>query len=71
MKIVFSLPYICAGDLSEEGELFRISVADFERDILPTLTERDCVLCLRDLPNEGGGGSLKDGVPTVGGLVDK
>jgi len=62
-----------AGDLSEEGELFRISLTDFKRDVLPTLTEHDCVLWLRDLPGGGGGGgpALSEDVRSVSGLVDK
>lgn len=35
-----------AGDLSREGKLFQISIADFERDIAPTLSGRDCVIWL-------------------------
>ncbi len=32
------------GDLSEKGPLFHISLADFERNILPTLRSCDCVI---------------------------
>ena len=33
--------------MSERGELFHISLADFEREILPTLTCHDCVVRLQ------------------------
>lgn len=32
------------GDLSELGQLYSISLADFERDILPSLQEHDSVI---------------------------
>ena len=33
-----------AGDLSHLGQLYSISLEDFEKDILPNLHEHDCVI---------------------------
>ena len=36
--------FMIAGNLSELGQLYSISLADFERDILPNLREHDSVI---------------------------
>ncbi|KAK3607530.1 hypothetical protein CHS0354_025783 [Potamilus streckersoni] len=45
------------GDLSSNGKYFRISINDFEKDILPSLKDRDLVICLntaKSLPSLAG-----------------
>ena len=34
--------------MSEQGKLFRVSVAQFESDLLHTLTSHDCVIIIND-----------------------
>ena len=51
-----AMPLLCAilcyvlwnnpGDLSECGKLFRVSLSQFESDVLPHLTSHDCILCI-------------------------
>ena len=43
LLLVFN-SFFLAGDLSHLGQLYSISLDDFERDILPNLHEHDCVI---------------------------
>ena len=53
---------VCAtGDLSGFGKLFRVSLSQFERDLLPLLTARDCVLCVQG----------KEASPQLQALMDR
>ena len=38
---------VITGDMSGRGKLFRVSLAQFECDLLPSLTSHDCVICIQ------------------------
>ncbi|CAI8015335.1 Glucokinase regulatory protein [Geodia barretti] len=52
------------GDLSGYGKTFRVSLSQFESDVLPSLTDQDCVLCLH-------GSSQRTGPPHLHTIVNK
>ena len=49
------------GDLSEQGPLFCISIADFEKNIVPTLCGSDCVIaCMHGIETAHESGTRTD-----------